>query len=161
MARDAVDEFFTRVSNEKLLDEGRLKPLRKSLLEQALKFYRNFIKRQENNSSVRRDLARACFRAGVINELVGMDAEGQAEAKRGEEIFAGLMTKSPKDSGLRVELADGLSAMASVQRDAGFSKPALANWSRAIEIWEQLWAENPSDVPLAPTWSSPTPFECL
>ena len=39
--------------------------------------------------------------------------------------------------------------MASVQRDAGFSKPALANWSRAIEIWEQLWAENPSDVPLA------------
>ncbi len=146
MARDAVDEFFTRVSNEKLLDEGRLKTLRKSLLEQALRFYQNFIKRQENNPSVRRDLARACFRAGVINESMGMDAEGQAHVKRGAEIFDDLMAKSPKDSGLREELADGITAMADTQREAGLFKSAIPNYDRAIELREQLWTQYPSDV---------------
>ena len=83
MARDAVDEFFTRVSNEKLLDEGRLKPLRKSLLEQALKFYRNFIKRQENNSSVRRDLARAGALRGRDQRIGGDGCRGPGGGETG------------------------------------------------------------------------------
>jgi serine/threonine-protein kinase len=145
MARDAVDKYFTRVSQEPLLGDDRLKPLRRDLLNSALEFYQDFVKQQENDPSLRRELARTHFRAGAISELMGMNSEGEAHAKRGAEIVGQLIARSPQDRGLRKELADGLEAVASAQREAGLVNPALSNYSRAIELREQLWAEDPSD----------------
>jgi serine/threonine-protein kinase len=145
MARNAVDQYFTRVSQEPLLDDDRLKPLRKDLLNAALEFYQKFIKQRENDRTVRRDLANTHFRAGVISVVMGKNSEGEAHVKRGAEVFDELIARTPEDRGLRQDLADGLAALASAQREAGYVNPALANYTRAVELMEQLWAEDPSD----------------
>jgi serine/threonine-protein kinase len=115
MARNAVDRYFTRVSAEPLLGDDRLKPLRKDLLNSALEFYQKFIKQRENDRSVRRDLANTHFRAGVISVFMGVNSEGEAHAKRGAEIFDGLLAATPEDAGLRRDVADGFAAVASAQ----------------------------------------------
>ena len=47
-ARDAVNEYFTSVSQETLLDEPGMEELRKRLLEQASKFYTKFAEERKN-----------------------------------------------------------------------------------------------------------------
>ncbi len=65
-AKSTVDTYLTRVSEEKLLKEPRLQPLRKELLGLALDYYLGFIKKRADDPSVRKDLADACIRAGDV-----------------------------------------------------------------------------------------------
>jgi tetratricopeptide (TPR) repeat protein len=161
MARNAVDRYFTRVSQEPLLDDDRLKPLRKDLLNSALEFYQDFINRRRKDATVRRNLANTHFRASAINVLMGMNSEGEAHAKKGAEIFDALVSGTPEDRGLRRDLADGLAAVANAQREAGFVNSALANYDRAIELMEQLWDENPNDFLRGVTLAQELSFRVL
>jgi serine/threonine-protein kinase len=161
MARNAVDKYFTRVSQEPLLDDDRLKPLRKDLLNSALEFYQEFINRRENDPTVRRDLAKTYFRASVIRSFMSLNSEGEAHAKKGAEIFDELISGSPKDRGLRMDLADGLVAVANAQREGGFFKSARSNHDRAIELMERLWAENPNDFSCGTTLAGALSFRVI
>ena len=46
-ARQAVNQFFTHVSEERLLNQPGLHPLRKSLLQDAQRFYEEFVARSQ------------------------------------------------------------------------------------------------------------------
>jgi serine/threonine-protein kinase len=69
LARQAVDEYFTQVSENTLLNSGvpGMQPVRKDLLRTALRFYREFQARHSEDVSLRAELARACYRIGEIN----------------------------------------------------------------------------------------------
>ena len=58
-AKSTVDTYLTKVSEERLLKEPRLQPLRKELLKLALDYYLDFIKDRADEPSVRKDLADA------------------------------------------------------------------------------------------------------
>ena len=70
-ARAAVDRYFTTVSESKLLDVPGLQPLRKELLDAAQEYYRDFLQKQGNDSSVRADAAADSYRVGWINRALG------------------------------------------------------------------------------------------
>ena len=48
-AREAVNQFFTRVTEERLLNQPGLYPLRKTLLEDAQQFYEDFLSRRSGD----------------------------------------------------------------------------------------------------------------
>src|SRR5262249_18797797 len=52
-AREAVDEYFTKISESKLLNVPGLQPLRKELLESARKYYQGFLNDRGQDRSVR------------------------------------------------------------------------------------------------------------
>src|SRR4029077_7800029 len=56
-ARQAVDEYFTLVSESKLLDIPGLQPLRKQLLEAAQRYYQGFVDEREQDPKLRGELA--------------------------------------------------------------------------------------------------------
>src|SRR5262249_57890040 len=58
-AREAVDEYFTKVSESKLLNVPGLQPLRKELLESSRKYYQEFLKDHADDPSVRAEAAEA------------------------------------------------------------------------------------------------------
>jgi hypothetical protein len=58
-AREAVDEYFTKVSESKLLNVPGLQPLRKDLLESAGKYYEQFLRDRGTDRTVRVDAAQA------------------------------------------------------------------------------------------------------
>ena len=58
-ARQAVDEYFTLVSQSTLLDVPGLQPLRKQLLNAARKYYENFAQQRAADPAARVGLAAA------------------------------------------------------------------------------------------------------
>ncbi len=53
-ARDAVDDYFTTVSEDVALAGEELAPLRQKLLTHALKYYQNFIRKRANDPRLQR-----------------------------------------------------------------------------------------------------------
>jgi len=148
-ARSAVDTYLTNVSEEDLLKEDRLKPSRKKLLTLALNYYEDFIKQRTNDPTVRRDLAKAYFRASSINWFItGADGEGQAQATRAAQLYGEMIAESPGDRALRRELAEGHWRLSTLQYHGGQTKASLASVNQVIELQERLWAEDLSDYRL-------------
>ncbi len=58
-AREAVDTYLTKVSENVLLNQPGLQPLRRDLLELALKYYQDFAQLHEDDPTVQEELADA------------------------------------------------------------------------------------------------------
>lgn len=69
-AMQAVDDLFTQVSENTLLNKPGLQPLRKELLGRALTYYQRFLKQREGDPRVQDELASSHFRIGLITEAI-------------------------------------------------------------------------------------------
>ncbi len=85
-ARDAVDQYLTAVSENQLLDAPSLQPLRKDLLELALKYYQQFISERKDDPILRYDLAKAHWRIGRITQHIGSVEEALASYRHAIEL---------------------------------------------------------------------------
>ncbi len=91
-ARATVDEYMTRISQEKLLNVPGLQPLRKELLEKALNYYRSFITTHADDPRLLGDLAAAHFHmahitADIASKTDAIEAYRQSIALR-ERVLA-------------------------------------------------------------------------
>jgi serine/threonine protein kinase len=145
-ARQAVDEYFTLVSESRLFDVPGLQPLRKQLLEAALKYYEDFVNQRGQEPQLRAALASVLLRVAQSDlQNLQPDAGVQALARS-------------------LAIIDGLSASKSPipgfpQRLAGFAKGGrlLHSWTdlpsdreaalkalhQAAATWERFVRENP------------------
>ena len=90
----AVDDYLTRVSQERLLDVSGMQPLRKDLVERALSYYRKFILQHPDEPRLRSKLADAYERVGMITDMIG----SRPEALAGPPVGTGLATGPPPGS---------------------------------------------------------------
>jgi hypothetical protein len=141
-AKDAVDTYFTKVSEEQLLKEPRLQPLRKELLSLALDYYLGFIKDRTDDPSVRKDLANANTRAGGIYRETYTGPDENVGTKRGKELrlrgvalYEELVQENPGDRELRVALAGGLRALMEIYWVDGEYEASLNSTNRVIQLW--------------------------
>lgn len=67
-AISAVNDLFTRVSEERLLNEPGLQPVRHDLLQRAREYYERFLQRRSNDPALRNELAATQFKVGLIVE---------------------------------------------------------------------------------------------
>jgi len=153
MARNAVDTYFTNVSEEDLLKEDRLQRLRKKLLTSALPYYEDFIKQRVDDPNVRKELADAYTRAGNIYQATYTGSDENVGSKRGTELlirgvalYEELVREKPEDQELRVALAGGLRGLMLIYWVDGEYEAGVNSGNRAIQLWEQLRAEDPSNV---------------
>jgi eukaryotic-like serine/threonine-protein kinase len=67
-ALEAVNDFFTRVSEDRLLNEPGMQGLRKELLVRADEYYKRLLKRREDDETISVELAATHYRLGLIVE---------------------------------------------------------------------------------------------
>jgi len=70
-ARQAVDDYFTAISENELLDEAGMESLRRELLEGALEYYLGFAEQQTDDPAVLGELAAAHSRIAQIYAATG------------------------------------------------------------------------------------------
>jgi eukaryotic-like serine/threonine-protein kinase len=70
-ARKAVDDYFTVVAGSSLLDAPGMEPLRKQLLETAIRYNLEFIRQRSDDPKLQADVAAAHIRVAEITYLVG------------------------------------------------------------------------------------------
>jgi tetratricopeptide (TPR) repeat protein len=145
-ARQAVDEYFTKVSESKLLNVPGLQPLRKELLESSRKFYQEFLKDHADDPSVRAEAAEAWYRVGFVT----MDVESATEAiesfQKSTEMYEQLAREHPAVERYSYKLAMCLNDLGNQQAALGLEPDARRSHERSLAIREQVVRDHP-DVP--------------
>ena len=94
-ARQSVNQFFARVSDEKLLNQPGMYPLRDALLQDAQRFYEDFLNRRGGDPSLRAELAGARTRVARISSLIGSTSEAIGQFEQAVTLWDGLVAAQP------------------------------------------------------------------
>ncbi len=137
-ARGTVDWFFTRVSEESLLNQPGLQPLRQDLLEQALRYYEQFVEERGDDPTARDELAVNAYRLGRITEQLGSVEEAEAWYRRALKTQEELVAERPQDQPLAEALGDTLNAMGQIFLTRRDLTEAGDFYRRAVQVREKL-----------------------
>jgi eukaryotic-like serine/threonine-protein kinase len=148
-ARRAVDEFFTLVSESQLLDVPGLQPLRKRLLESALRYYENFQKQHGGDSSLRSELAATHLRIAQVYEQNNRIDDSFHELSRSLDLIEGLLREKPLPAGFPQCLA-GIRKRGRVLTYFTLwptdGPEAVRVSARAVALWERLARDYPNTI---------------
>jgi serine/threonine-protein kinase len=146
-ARQAVDDSFTTISEELLLDEPGMQPLRTKLLQSALRYHEVFLKERAGDPSVETELAESHRRLALISLVTGRGDDPLSHLHVARERFTSLAQRYPDHPEYRRQLANTLSHIGEALMD---SKPerdhAIQAARDAIAIIEPLVVETPNDA---------------
>jgi serine/threonine-protein kinase len=140
----AVDDSFTQVSESHLFDEPGSQPLRKKLLEGALRYYLDFLDQRGDDPALRAEVARAYFRVGLIRDESGSPADALAAYQKAREMQDQLIRATPAD----VQL---LSESAKTANNMGNNHRSAARWTEALHCYRQARDVQESLVCACPT----------
>ena len=144
--RAAVDEFFTTVSQSKLFDVPGLQPLRKELLESAMRYYQGLSAEAGDDPSVGAGLAAAHFRLAEVYFEVDQNNDSIKEVDAGLALVEQLLREHPADSDLFRRIAGvwkGTRRMSQSALPPDDRAGAEKTLNRFLPVWERLAAENP------------------
>jgi len=113
-ALQVVDELFTRVSEDELLNEPGMQPLRKDLLEKALKHYQYFLTESGGKEALREEVASSHFRVGMISQTLGELETALDELTLARSMQEKLLKAHPGDQLRLKALADTFNALGSL-----------------------------------------------
>lgn len=151
-ARASVDRFLTRVSEEELFRTNGMQPLQKKLLEDALEYYRQFLRDQDQNPEVRAETAAAYERVGNVTDLIGDRQEALAAYRQSIAIWEELVREGTGEDDFRLELSSCLADMGTVLWHLGRAREALDSLERALALADDLIKANPGEEKFAEHW---------
>jgi serine/threonine-protein kinase len=142
-ARQAVDTYFTLVSQSQLLRLKGSQPLRKKLLEAALAYYRDFIKQYGDGPSLQDDLAKASFKVARITAEIGDPNDSLKAYLFARDIYARLSRAEPANLRYRSNLATCYDSAGVTFSALGRSGEALDAFQKSHALRKQLAREQP------------------
>jgi tetratricopeptide (TPR) repeat protein len=145
LASQAVDRFFTKVSDNPRLKAYGLETLRRDLLLEAREFFDRLARERGGEPRVEVDRARNFLRLAKITEELGEPGEATSSSLQARSIFTELTQRNPR----RPEYREGLAmAFDSLGRSYGGDlqlDKAKTAFQDATSVWEQLVRDNPNE----------------
>jgi serine/threonine-protein kinase len=143
LARRAVDRYHTAVSEEVLLNEPGMQPLRKQLLEAAKEFYDEFVRKHEQDPTLKAEQGKALFRLARITGEIGSEVEAIRLHDQARGVLAPLAAAAPADLELQSDLAGCWYQLGRLYRRTDELTKAEAAYQQALAIWTKLVRECP------------------
>src|SRR5439155_22949875 len=149
-ARAAVDDYLTTVSENTLLKSSvpGLQPLRRELLQTALRYYQGFVRDHQEDPTLRFELAAATFRVAVITAAIDSQEKGVQFLIDAREIFQAMADVQPTRADYRKEQGRCQIQIGYVLADLGKSQDAIASFKQGIDILEAIVPDQPADEQL-------------
>jgi serine/threonine-protein kinase len=144
-ARHAVDDYLTGVSENALFDRPGLEPLRKELLEHALKYYQGFIKSRSNDPAVLAELASAEAKVAKITAAIASQAEAILAYERAVRSYDMLRRHRPFEVDHVRGLAEVCNNLGVLEFATGRPAEARASYERARRLIEEWMGTHPRD----------------
>jgi tetratricopeptide (TPR) repeat protein len=145
-AMSVVDVLFTRVSEDKLLNQPGMQGLRKELLTQAKEYYEKFLRDATGDPRVQDGVARTHYRLGRIAFLLGSPDDALDPFNRARQIQERLVVQKRNDAGRQSALGDTLNALGEVWVLKKDFASARRDYEAAATIRSTLSNEHPTDV---------------
>ena len=143
LAREAVDRFDVRVSENKLLNMPRMRGLREDLLRDALEFYKTFVDQQRDTVGLEADWGLAHERLAELTKELGNQAEATALMQKAASILTDVTAAHPNDLGNRERLGVVLTRLAEFYRLTNDTKAAESAHQQAASYLKELAQEHP------------------
>jgi tetratricopeptide (TPR) repeat protein len=140
LARDAVDEYCTKVGQDVRLKEHDLTGLQEQLLATAVSFYQKFIDEHGDDPELRAELGRAYIRLALVNQDLSENDKAVALARKAIGIFEGLVQADPKNAEYRYEFAKSHADLGHCSEDL---EAAVEAYRQALALWGQLVKDYP------------------
>lgn len=148
-AREAVDQFLNKVTDDRRLSQANLQSLRQQLLETALPFYQQFVAQQSDDPAVRMEQAGAYLRLGTISFVIGDTAQAESSLRKAISGLAQLPEAERTAPKAKQIEAKSLQVLGVVQQKLGRSDESDLSLRRAIQILEDLAARFPKEAVFA------------
>jgi eukaryotic-like serine/threonine-protein kinase len=140
-----VNDYFTVISENRLLNVPGMSPLRNELLEGALDYYSDFVARGEDDEELQIEFANAHSRIARIRQSMGMHDKARESINECLAIHARMQAKGA--AGLSVHLhAKVIMQLSGLEKSLGNSKETESNINRAIQLLEKQHEQNPADL---------------
>jgi tetratricopeptide (TPR) repeat protein/predicted Ser/Thr protein kinase len=141
--RQAVDQYFTEVSETNLLDEPGLEPLRESLLKRAREYYARFVAERRNDPAVRADFAGSLGRLARITADLKDPQQAIAMYQESLPILDDLAADHPADPARRAQIATTWYELSKLYRLTNQAAAAAAACTSATAEWNRLTSAFP------------------
>ena len=148
LAREAVDDYLTTVSQNTLLKSELpgLQPLRKELLEKALRYYQEFLRQRGDDPAQREATAAAFYRVGDITGEIGAKPAALEALGRATQPVRGAVPRPPHGPGLPLRAGPVLSPHRRHPEVLGPPSQAATSYRRAISLGEGLDRIHPENA---------------
>jgi serine/threonine protein kinase/tetratricopeptide (TPR) repeat protein len=146
LARQAVRDYYIQVSEETLLNQLGMQPLRDALLRQALVYYEQFVAARSDDSQLQREVAQAEFFVARITETVDSPAKALPYYERAAQRESALLTAAPRDEALMSEQASTLNGWGRALQKLGKLTEARAKFAAAADLRHRLADAEPKDA---------------
>jgi serine/threonine protein kinase len=161
-ALQAVDQMLTRVGRDRLSNVPQMETVQRDLLEDALKFYQEFVQERGDDPGLREELGIAYRSLATVYSGLGQSQEAERAYRAALAVHAALAAEFPDEVKYRHAVAvdeQNLGSYLVFAADRpGLKEEAEASLHRAREALANLAAEYPRAVNfrshLASTWRS-------
>jgi tetratricopeptide (TPR) repeat protein len=143
LARDAVEQYLSKVTDHPRLRSAGMRDLRKELLQAASKFYTRFIEERAADPSLTADVGKAYSRLARIAAETGASAEAIERDQQAATLLEQLATAQPEVPEYHDDLASIYTHQGVLHYDRAQPDAALKCFEQARGIWEQLAVTHP------------------
>jgi tetratricopeptide (TPR) repeat protein len=146
LARQAVDEMYTRVAEQWLADQPHKDALQREFLDKALAIYKDLAQEEGGDPAVRRGTALAHFHVGEICRHLGERDRAREAYGRAIDMQERLHAEDRGRAEYRHDLAESYNWLGELTR-LGHGPPAEAEaaYRRALALQDTLVADLPDE----------------
>jgi len=149
VAQDTVRRYLTQVSEERILNEPFMKPLRHRLLQLAQEYYQDFVAQHENDESVLSELGYAYYRLATVTAEIDSKLKALQHGEKARDVFLRLTETVPSSTDFQDGLAMVDHALANWTHSTGQLTRAEDLHRQALKIRQNLAREHPDSQELA------------
>jgi tetratricopeptide (TPR) repeat protein len=144
LARQAVENYLGKVTDNERLKEADLHAMRKELLESALPFYEKFAQQEGDDPEGAAERGRAYYRLAQVRDLMGETEKARSDFKQMETIFAPLVDSHRDVPEYRRYLALCRYGLAQSLKNSGYYKEGDKLYRAALALQKPLVDEYPT-----------------
>src|SRR5262245_22452141 len=135
--------MLTRVGDERLENVPQMEPVRRELLQDALRFYQRFLQKKGDDPVIRTQIALVHRRLANIHRWLDQLGESETEYRNAFAMFEELAAQSPLEPRTRWNLSWAHDELSGVLDDLERREDGEKHVRLAIQIAEDLMKEFP------------------
>ena len=128
----AVNDLFNDVSENTLLREPGMQPLREQLLARAASYYDELLKDHANDPNLQREISLAYFRVGRLKSILDSPSESLEPLTRAESRIAGLVATNQEDLELLAAWGSTWNELGKTQAVSGQLRQAATSFCACV-----------------------------
>jgi serine/threonine protein kinase len=145
-ARQAVDTYLQKVSQNPQLTRGDFLALRRDLLSAAVPFLEEFVREKSDDPTVLCEQGLACLQLGLVQADLGDHAAAAGDYAAARDIYRRLVADNPGYAGHRYKLAGVCNNLSNELATLGRRAESDEALTESVRVKEQLAADFPDDV---------------